>query len=142
MSMKPKLAELANATFGEMWLKSCLRDKIVIGHHKFDNNAGAHNLRYRNIYSGKYDGVQFYGPNGRKDFTKSLMTILTFTFPTQFLPQSPRLSAVDWPELGGSYPRTRPQPENEQRNPISEIISVKTSNRFSILNQNPNLGNF
>ena len=117
-----------------MWVKSELREKIVIGHHKFDSNTGeAHDSRYRNVFNGKYDGVHFYGPNGRKDFTKSIMNILTFAFPTEFLLQPQELASVNWPELGGSYSRLQYQPESNR-------TAIQTSNRFGVLN--PDMGNF
>ena len=74
-----------------------------------------------------------------------MMSIMTFAFPDSFLRQSEQLSKREWPELGGSRPRAHFQPEREQRiinDRERENVPVQTGNRFSVLVQNPNMGNF
>ena len=121
MSLKPRLAEVANRTFGDLWLKSEFRERIVIGHHKFDcSTSDAHYSRYRSQFNGRYDGVHFYGPNARRDFTNSVKNILKFALPNQFYSKKTSTSVEG--RLGSGY------------NPIP------TKNRFESLNSD--LGNY
>ena len=80
MSIKPRLAKVANAmvSFG----LGAYREKIVIGQHNLDSSSSdIHYARFQIQHNGRYDGVLFYGPNGRRDFTNSLKHTLKFALP-------------------------------------------------------------
>ena len=42
-----------------------------------DCSGGVLLARYKDIKSGKYDGVHLYGPSGQKAYTESVMKILS-----------------------------------------------------------------
>ena len=57
----------------------------VVGHHSLECpvSGSTHMRRYRNSYTGKYDGVHMYGYTGAKDYTDSVNSILLVAFPEQ-----------------------------------------------------------
>ena len=127
---KPKLAKLANITFGQLWLNSPLQHKIVIGRHSLESsgNGDPHFARYQNSHTGRYDGVHFFSKSGRTDYTNSVKTIISMAL------SNPYLSTVD-PGFGTSQPANHTG-VNNQRNQYAPSIQV--NNRFDVLNQ----GNF
>ena len=116
ISLKPKLARLANEALTSYLKKSTFKNKISIGKHSLQcARAGdVFNARYRNLRSGQYDGIHLYGPTGCSDLTKNLNTVIT----TNLLS-----------DLGLTKP-------NEVRN----VYTLPTKNRLSPLDSN--VGNY
>ena len=77
-SLKSKLARLANATLGQLWLKCKQKSQIVIGQHSLEGSGTgvAHMARYKDLNTGRMDVVHHYGRNGFEDFTNSVSSIL------------------------------------------------------------------
>ena len=128
-SLKPNLARLANATLGGMWINSPLKDRIVIGQHSLESSGSgaAHFERYQGR-GGKYDGVHLYGKTGSRDYTNSVMTILSMAVPR-----------YPGPEYGTARPdvddhSSCPQAQYQRRMKNSQYL-VETRNRFDLLNQ-------
>ena len=57
-------------------MECSLKERLVIGAHNLECSGGVHEARYRDIKTGKYDGVHLYGPSGRKAFSVSVLNIL------------------------------------------------------------------
>ena len=133
ISLKSKLAKLANSTISQLWQMSPLKDKISVGCHSLESSGAgaAHFARYQNNYTGKYDGVHLYGPTGRVDYTNSLKTILMMTFPERNQSRSDTGFGTAQTESHNYCEQT-----NYQRGQYQP--SVQTKNRFSVFNQ----GNF
>ena len=129
-SLKPKLAKLANVTLGQLWMNSSLKDKICIGSHSLESsgNGDGHFARYQNYYTGKYDGVHFYGQAGCTDYTNSVKTILKMALPKL----SPTKPATESGTAQSNNHKSCPQTKYQQK---MYHPSVQTKNRFNILNQ-------
>ena len=76
LSLKPALVLLFNNTLRGAWMECSLKERLVIGAHNLECSGGVHEARYRDIKTGKYDGVHLYGPSGRKAFSVSVLNIL------------------------------------------------------------------
>ena len=127
ISLKSKLARLANSTLSQLWLNSPLKDNIFIGQHSLESSgAGAvHLSKYKNQKTGRYDGVHFYGPSGCRDYTDSVKTILMLALPEKNSKCGPA------------------QPSNQENCPQSMFQngpayhpSVHPKNRFGVFNSN------
>ena len=131
-SLKPSLARLANATMGSLLLNSALREKIHIGSHSLESSGAgvAHCDRFQNIKSGKYDGVHYYGEKGCTDYTNSVNTILMMALPQHNTAQPSAGLGTAQPQPAN---HTDPAQARHQRKKYHP--TVKTSNRFSPLNQ-------
>ena len=77
-SLKSKLARLANATLGQLWLNCKQKFQIVIGQHSLEGSGtgAAHMARYKDQTTGRMDGVHHYGRKGFEEFTNSVSSIL------------------------------------------------------------------
>ena len=74
--LKPFLAKLYNDTVDQLGAGCSFKDKLVIGNHTLDCSGGVMLARYKDIKSGRFDGVHLYGPSGQKAYTESIMQIL------------------------------------------------------------------
>ena len=130
ISLKPDLARLANATLGQMWLNSPLKNRIFIGHHSLESsgNSSAHFERYQNQNSGRYDGVHLYGKTGRRDYTNSVKSILMMAFP-EVNPATTKCGSAQQ-NSHEKCPQTNYQ-EKTKYHP-----SVQPRNRFNVFNSN------
>ena len=139
LSLKPKLAKLANSTLGELWLNSEHKHKIFIGQHSLESTgmSSSHFDRYKDQNTGRYDGVHLYGRRGCPDYTNSVNTIM-------FL-------AMEGPSSSRNIENGRAQQEDHtncpqakyQRRQVFEKLyqpNISTSNRFSVFNSN--MGNY
>ena len=128
--MKPKLARVATGSLGQMWLSSKLKDTISIGQHSLESSGSGsvHSNRYQNPFSGRYDGVHYYGESGCTHYTNSVKTILMTALP--------KLNSVNsTPECGpaqSSTGNTFQQAKSQRR---QYHPSVQIRNRFDVLNQ-------
>ena len=81
LCLKPQLAKYANVVFGQLWLDSPCKDKIVIGVH----NLFCHEDKFDHLYiderTNRSDGLHFYGRGGGPAFTRSLIQILKNVVP-------------------------------------------------------------
>ena len=127
--LKPNLARLANATLGGLWLNSPQKDRIVIGQHSLESSGSgaAHVDRYQGR-GGKYDGVHLYGRTGSRDYTNSVMTILSMTVPRYPGSVQTEHGTAQLEDSHTNCPQAQYQRRNIQ-------YSVETRNRFSALNQ-------
>ena len=113
--MKTNLAKLANETLHNILNESSHREKISIGTHnlKCARAGDVFNNRYKNIRTGQFDGIHFYGPTGCRDLTSNLSSII-----------ESELSEFGTAQLPGD----------------SEVYSVPIRNRYSPLNND--MGSF
>ena len=133
ISLKSKLAKLANSTISQLWQMSPLKEKVSIECHSLESSGAgaAHFARYQNNYTGRYDGVHLYGPTGRVDYTNSWKTIWMIAFPEQNHARAETGFGTAQKETHNNCEQANYQ--REQHHP-----SVQTKNRFSVFNQ----GNF
>ena len=84
--LKSKLAELANTTLSQLWAISPQNNRIFIGRHSLVNpgSGSMHLARYKDHFTGRYDGVHLYGRRGVKDYTDSVKSALMMTLSEQY----------------------------------------------------------
>ena len=142
MSLKPKLAKLANATLGELWFNSQHKHKIFIGQHSLESSGmGASHLdRYREQNTGKYDGVHLYGKEGRTDYANSVNTIMMLALEGRNNININAESGTAQCDDHSNCPQSQYQRRLQAKYQRRYQPSISTSNRFSVLNSN--LGNF
>ena len=72
---------MKKTTFLYFWEKSLFRDKITIGSHQLDDYGvgKTHNSRYLHSKTNHYDGIYYYGPQGSKEYTQNLASIIVET---------------------------------------------------------------
>ena len=131
-SLKPSLARLSNSTFNQLWLSSSLKNQISIGCHSLESpGVGERHLaRYKNPFTGKYDGVHFYGTSGCADYTDSVKTIMMVGLPEKQFSQTR-------PEGGRAQPADHldcPQSRFQKQRKYQPNVAV--NNRFSVFNSN------
>ena len=75
---KTELAVVANTILSQLWVTSPFKNKIVIGRHSLVSlGIGSSFLaRYKDLATGRYDGVHLYGRTGVRDYTNSVKSIL------------------------------------------------------------------
>ena len=71
-----------------MWNSSSIKDRILIGKHGLDCGGDQIAARYRDSWSGRYDGVHMYGTHGKDAYTRSVLDIMKAALPiiSLFLP--------------------------------------------------------
>ena len=75
-SVKPYLARLANSEMKKLKESSIYYDRIYIGNHTLGRpEKGAFDLRFVYHNKNQFDGIHFLGPNGKRDFTRSVSNI-------------------------------------------------------------------
>jgi hypothetical protein len=133
--IKPKLAKYANSSLAQMWHDSAMKDRIVIGKHSLDCGGDQIAARYRDDWSGRYDGVHMYGRNGKNVYTRSVLQIIKSVLPT---PHTAFPSSSSSSSFHSSCPQT--QYQRMQKNKTStrhqqneSIYTVPVSNHFDIL---------
>ena len=87
LSLKPKLAKLANNFYQQLWFDSKFKHKIVLGQHNLECDEKTRTERYTDRKKNKYDGVHMYSPAGRNAYTDSVLSVLS----KALSPQGPRL---------------------------------------------------
>jgi hypothetical protein len=87
--IKPKLAKYANSSFAQLWHSSALKDRIVIGELNLECSGDQIEDRYRDDWSGRYDGVHLYGSQGKIAYSSSVGQILKSALSTSNLTSSP-----------------------------------------------------
>ena len=127
--LKPKLARYANSSLVQMWNNSDMKDRIVIGKHDLECSGDTINARYRDSWSGRYDGVHLYSRQGRKAYTESVLSIVksVIVTPTSSTPPS-------------SFHKTCPQAQYRQNKnstsghqSASPAYTVPVNNQFDVL---------
>jgi hypothetical protein len=77
LQLKPQLSSLGNALLFDLWCKSNMRNKIVIGDHQIPHLLGdSHHLVFGHPESGKYDGLHLHGSEGQATFQASILGIM------------------------------------------------------------------
>ena len=76
LQLKPALSQLFNTMLTELWIKSPHKDKIHIGSHNMDCTGSIRTSRYKDIRTGKFDGIHLFGSSGSKFYTLSILNIL------------------------------------------------------------------
>ena len=76
LQLKATLSQLFNSTLNELWVRSPYKERIHIGSHNMDCSGSILASRYRNIKTGKYDGIHLFGSSGSKFYTLSILNIL------------------------------------------------------------------
>jgi hypothetical protein len=122
LSLKPELAKYANGLYRQFWFASDLKNKIVIGQHNLECSEQSRMSRFTDRIKNKYDGVHMYGPEGRKAFTDSILSIFSSCIDPHGL--RPRPSHTDCPQT--KY-------MNKQKARSDSTSSVPVQNRFSVL---------
>ena len=142
LGLKHHLAIFANSHFLELWLSSPYKDKICIGTHSLETSAEIRKIRHTDKRSGRYDGVHFYGTDGRNAYMESVLNILLSSFHTQFPAENVRARQSSVDDSHTRCPQTNymnSKKYNNKRN-YSSVVSgsqpLKTKNRFSVLGEN------
>ena len=76
LSLKPALSQLFNNTLTELWVSCNVKNKIHVGTHNIDCSGVIQSVRYRQMKTGRFDGVHLYGITGSKAYTNSVVNIL------------------------------------------------------------------
>ena len=125
IGLKSKLAKFANSTFHQMWHTSDMKNRIVVGKHTLDCAGNQIASRYKDDWTGRYDGVHMYGRHGMLAYTGSVMEIIKSVLPTP--PHSDHTTC----------PQALYQKEKKMSAPIYQSnksrYSVPVSNQFDIL---------
>ena len=53
-----------------------LSRKVVVSNHNLECDGAVREARYKDTKSGRFNGVNLYGPSGKKAYTSSLLNIL------------------------------------------------------------------
>ena len=127
-SLKSNLVGVFNETLYQLWLKSPLKNEILVGHHTLGSSGHgpSHLARYQNENTGRYDGVHMYGINGCKDYTRSVQNILLLAFPK---PNSNQIKHG----CGNAQPDSHCPQMKSQKN-TDYHSSVQPQNRFDVFN--------
>ena len=135
IGLKPKLAKYANSSFAELWHSSALKDRIMIGKHNLECSGDQLEARYRDDWSGRYDGVHLYGTQGKDAYSSSLCQIIRAALSTSHstFSTSPFSSTFH-----SSCPQTLHQESQKQKTSQrsqkdQDIYNVPVSNQFDIL---------
>ena len=134
LGLKPHLARYANMIFGQLWLSSPLKDKIMIGSHCLGHTNTQIIKLYRNERTNRFDGVHMYSKHGRHQFTKSLIHILK----TNTSDAQPTISPNQTPiKSHTKCPQAKYQEEKKKttftQQPHSQLYNVAVSNKFNVL---------
>ena len=135
LGLKPQLAKFANLTFGQLWLSSSLKGKIIIGSHNLNCTTDEQFAqRYRDGRSKKYDGVHLYGSHGKLAYTENLIHILKNVqpskLPNQTFPVNGESKHSGCPQ--DKYQKTQNKTTNTDRL-YSNIYTVPVNNKFDVL---------
>ena len=132
LALKSALSLLFNNTLTELWMTSKERDRITIGEHDLDCAGAIREARYKETKTKKFDGINLFGPSGRKVYTISVSSVL----------KSANLVSADF------KPSVRRQQQNIQKRSYREVVvpteygnrqsdkgrpSITLSNRFEPL---------
>ena len=117
-----------------MWHGSAMKDMIMIGKHSLDCGGDQIGARYRDDWSGRYDGVHMYGSNGKNVYTRSVLQIVKSVLPTPHT----KVPSSSSSSFHSSCPQTQYQKmqkrKTSQRCQQNEnIYTVPVSNQFDIL---------
>ena len=124
----------------ELWLSSSCKDRIFIGTHSLETSSEIRNARHIDGHTGKYDGVHFYGNDGRNAYMESVLNILLSSFNTQLPTEKVRTRQSPGDSFHTRCPQTnymnRKKEDNNRK--YSSVVSgnkqpLKTQNRFSPL---------
>ena len=137
--MKPKLAQYSNKVQREFAAQCELKEKIYIGSHDITANADTFGRKDH----AKFDGIHMYGHSGCKEFTASLVNILSNVLAIQpsatrvlrdrdnFLNVKPNIKQ-NAPTSSNDDKTTNSVPEpTASKAPNVFRYAVKTFNRFS-----------
>ena len=119
LSLKPELAKYANSLYQQLWSKSAVKDKIVLGKHNLNCSEETRVTRYTGR-NNRYDGVHMYSEEGKSAYTRNILSIVSSNLPLE----TPRLR----PSTGNNA-----QNMNAQKAKPNEGYSVPTQNRFNVL---------
>ena len=116
---KTYLANLANKSLQNHVNNSPLRNQIIIGKHCLSSYGvgNTHSKRYVNPFTGKYDGIHFFGPSGTADLTSNMIHVLK--------------EGLDGCDKTAWNSQRRPGSSRS----IAAPISTPVSNRFEVLAQ-------
>ena len=76
LQLKQALSQLFNRTLTELWINSPYKERIHIGSHNMECSGSILTSRYKDIETGKFDGVHLFGSSGSKFYTLSILNIL------------------------------------------------------------------
>ena len=77
LELKPQLSRLGDAILFDIWCNSPFKNQITIGDHTIPHHLDENHLKiFGNPELNHYDGLHMYGPDGRKVFMASILTIL------------------------------------------------------------------
>ena len=74
--LKSKLAVYANSYLAKLLQGCSMKDRIMIGKHSLDHGVDQRENRYRDDWTGRYDGVHFFNSQGRIEYTISVGRII------------------------------------------------------------------
>ena len=115
-----------------MWNSSSIKDRILIGKHGLDCGGDQIAARYRDSWSGRYDGVHMYGTNGKDAYTRSVLDIMKAALPTQSLASSSSFhSSCPQTQYQGAQKKKTGNLKNQQQR--KNVYTIPVSNQFDIL---------
>ena len=148
-AVKSALSQLYNDTLVQLWLGSKHKERLTIGTHSLECVGGIRESRFR--LKNKFDGINMYGPSGRKAYTESVLGILKNSsliktsppkyFRTYHMNDKPTYSAVTdqyyCPTQDTDWKNDRDvRPKNTKHQSSYNLkYEVPTSNRFACLYQ-------
>ena len=137
MGLKHNLANFANNYLLELWLNSVSKDKIVIGSHTLEASAEIRNNRQTDDRTGKYDGVHYYGSEGRIAYIESVLNILLSSFDSPAPTGSNRNndSHTRCPQTNYMNRKKVDSGKRKYSSVVAGPNPIKTKNRFSALGQ-------
>ena len=130
--LKAKLATFANSSLAQMMLSSSMKKKIMMGNHSLDCNEDQIDARYRDQWSGRYDGVHLLSGHGKDLYTDSLIRILKTALSNPSSPSSANTSSFHDSCPQQQY-QQRQQARRSQGHKTENIYTVPVSNKFNIL---------
>ena len=124
-ALKPRLAKYANTVLADLHQQSSVKNRIVIGKHSLTSESSMMAAKYRDDFTGRFDGVHMYGSHGVAEYTKSIVQIIKNILP----PSPPRSSFLSTT----SYHDTCPQAQYQKSLRKQNIYNIPVRNQFQVL---------
>ena len=133
---KANLVHIANSMLVHLVAVSSFRSKTLIGNHSLRSFGigKTHENYFVDKITGRYDGVNFWGPTGQSDYTGSFIKALQMTLPYLFVPSieaTPKPKPNEWRVVSSKHRRTDEQHNQSSQNP--QYFQIQ--NKFQPLSQ-------
>ena len=119
-SLKSELSLLFNSTLDKLWRNSNSKTNIVIGEHSIECTGAKKEARYREVGTGRFDGIHMFGRLDKHAYTESVNNIIKMA----------GLVDDEWHSVSHSVKNTKASGRPS--------FSVPTANRFTVLESQGN----